>query len=88
MLGDPDYGHDIRQYINAAIVNTNFIAAAIENECLKDERVEGIDVAVTFDASTQTLSAEILVTVSEGEFAFTLDVTETSAAIFLTDEAA
>lgn len=81
LLGDPDYGHDIRQYINAAIINTTRIELAIENECLKDERVEGIEASVTFDKLTQTLTAEILVTVSDDEFAFTLNVTDTTAAI-------
>lgn len=88
LLGDPDYGHDIRQYINAAIVDTTKIALAIETECLKDERVAGVTVTVTFNPSTQELAASIEVETSDDEFEFTLNVTETSAAIFLRNEAA
>jgi hypothetical protein len=84
LLGDPDYGHDLRQYLNAAIVDTAQIANAIEIECLKDERVQGVTASVTFDAATQTITASIIVKISDDEsFPFTLAVGEASAAITL-----
>lgn len=83
MLGDPDYGHDLRQYINAAINNTSHVSLAGENECLKDERTEGVTAEVTLESSVQELSADIKVKVSDDEFEFTLNVTETTAAILL-----
>lgn len=84
LLGDPDYGHDLRQYINSAFQSTTRIEAAIENECLKDERVIGCEATVTYNAATQTLTSEISITVSdELSFTFTLMVTELTAAILL-----
>jgi hypothetical protein len=88
LLGDPDYGHDLRQYLNAAIVDTAQIANAIEIECLKDERVQGVTASVTFDAATQTITANIIVKISDAEsFPFTLAVGEASAAITLLEAA-
>lgn len=84
LLGAPDYGHDLRQYINSGFRNTSTIALAIENECLKDERVAGVTATVTYEVGTQTLTAQIEVTISDADsFEFTFILTSTTAQVLL-----
>jgi len=47
--GDALYGYDVRQHMNDDAPDVAAIAAAVTDELSKDERVEGVRSAVTFD---------------------------------------
>lgn len=79
-----DYGYDLRRFINADPRTKPRIESQAETELVKDERIDGADVDVTFlpDAVPPALTLEITLTPSEGPtFAFTLNVTATTFAI-------
>lgn len=73
---DEDYGLDLRAYLNAGISQgSGFafrLAAQIEAECLKDERVETIDAEVAFDIANEKLVAKLKGVASTGPFRLTL----------------
>ena len=73
---DEDYGLDLRAYLNAGISQgSGFefrLAAQIEAECLKDERVETIDAQVSFDVANEKLVAKLKGVASTGPFRLTL----------------
>jgi len=76
LLGDPNYGYDTRLLLNAPF-NAAFVEARITDECLKDERVEDVDVTVSFDRTTSTVTVAIVVTPSaDAVFEFTLNVSQ------------
>lgn len=76
---DEDYGIDLRAYLNAGIARgTGFafrLGAQIEAECLKDERVETVAAAVTFDDANEKLTVALNGVASTGPFRLTLSVT-------------
>lgn len=84
LLGDPDYGFDLRQYVNSGFSDPSVIEIGIENECLKDERVRGCSATVSYNASTQTITADIAVKISDEDgFPFTLTISDLSASVLL-----
>jgi hypothetical protein len=85
MLGDPDYGYDLRQHVNAAIVNTNAIATNAENECLKDERADGVTTDLSYIAATQALTLDMELSAADAEFKFTLEITDVTAELLWPD---
>lgn len=75
---DQTFGFDTRGLLNAPITTADLavIAARVEQEALKDERVLGCSATVTFD-TTQTpgvLSIRCLLTLATGPFALTLKI--------------
>lgn len=81
---DPNYGTDLRRWLNAAIDEKDIpdIRAEIETEAELDERVATADVSVEFDRSSASIKAKIELTlVDDRTFRFTLSVSQLSAAI-------
>lgn len=74
---DGTYGYDLRSQLNAAVDDfggTFAIAAAVEAEVEKDERVLAATAEVTFDASTERLRVAIAIMAADGPFALVLGV--------------
>ena len=81
----PNYGTDVQQFLLAK-VRPSVIAAAVKAECLKDERVESIDLTVTVDGNSMRL--DIQVTDAAGPFTFTLSITEAAVSLIALQQAA
>ena len=76
----PDYGLDLRQYLNEAITADVLyqMKAALELECEQDERVQNADAVVTFDQAQQTMLVTINATTASGPFRLNLSVSQVS----------
>ncbi len=74
--GDPEYGFDLRDKMNANWTQAELAAlgAQIEAECRKDERVEGATVTATHDLRTSTLRVDIQIQSAAGPFALIVQV--------------
>jgi hypothetical protein len=74
---DPDFGYDIFQLLNGTFSPNDItgIKADIENECLKDETIQDVDVTITLSSGN---IAEITVdlTTSIGPFSLVLDISD------------
>jgi phage baseplate assembly protein W len=75
---DTHYGTDIRYFLNEGFTNEaqSRIAAAVEAECRKDERVATVKATVTFNPAAQSLAISIALSDAAGPFTLTLDVTK------------
>lgn len=80
---DPDYGTDIRGYLNAPMTGPTVsqLVGDVQSECLKDERVQVCTAAPTFDRRASTLSIVINGTTSDGPFAFIFSVTSATVTL-------
>jgi phage baseplate assembly protein W len=76
----PDYGLDVRAWLNDAISQDLLyrLKASAERECEQDERVEAVEVAVTYVQATQALRLRVTATTAQGPFRFTLSVSQVS----------
>ncbi len=68
---DLEYGSDIRQFVNAQNVQAFAVEQTVENECLKDERVQTVSATVT-RADDGALTISVSVEAADGPFEFTL----------------
>lgn len=73
---DDSYGYDLRALLNAALdeADSPRIAALCEAQCLLDERVLAVRVAVTLYRAENRLRVSIGVECAEGPFSFVLGV--------------
>lgn len=81
---DPDYGLDLRAYLNrgTALQEIADLAGAVRNEITKDDRIESATVTATFEGTVLRVKVTITpVDPNLGEFRLTLAVT--SAAVLL-----
>ncbi len=81
---DPDYGLDLREYLNAALTDgeVGALAAAVGLELEKDERVASAQVAMTYIRSAGSLRLRCQVTVVDvGDMSMLLSISQTSAAV-------
>lgn len=69
----PNFGTDLRLYLLSK-TPAGVVAAAIENECLKDEQVQDVSATCQFLDSTRKLVAQVTVSDAEGPFVFTLEI--------------
>lgn len=83
----PDYGTDIRQYLNDAMTDArrSQIKSDVELEVLQDERFESCVCSVTF--INEVLRLSVLATTADGPFIFTIDVTQLTAVLVTAEEA-
>lgn len=72
----PNYGKDLRMYLNAAIDAAKLMSIKndIERECENDERVLTAVASIAFTPATETLTGRIQVTTKNGPFRFVLSI--------------
>lgn len=71
---DGNYGHDVRQYVNAPVQRPGVIESQVSGECLKDERV--LESEVTVLNVGEELRISVKITDARGPFTLTLVVTQ------------
>jgi len=71
LWSDPNYGADIREFLNTP-ARVEVVSQVVQNECLKDERVEDVSADVEYLDETETLQIKLAVTDEDGPFALTL----------------
>ena len=79
----PDYGTDVRSYLNDAVTQAklNLWKREIQRECEKDERILSAAAALSYDSPTTTLKISLSLTGADGPFALVLVVTAVSLSI-------
>lgn len=82
LLGDPDYGTCLEDYLNDDMSATDLAAlfAAAEAEALKDERVVAANVTGSLD-SLGVLTITVLLTDADGPFRLVLAVSAVSTTV-------
>ncbi len=82
LIGYPNYGYDLCQFVNADLNKRDLAAirAGVEAECLKDERVEGASADVVL-ATDGTLTVTIEVVGAKGPFTLVLGVSSVTVEI-------
>ena len=83
---DPNYGIDIRSYLNRGMTDEEIRAMGgqIRNELVKDDRIDVITVKVTFVPSAKLMTIEILARPFDATLGpFTLTLSATSAVILI-----
>jgi hypothetical protein len=78
---DLNYGHDVRQYLNAPLPQAGVIEAQVSAECLKDERVQ--DVTVDVVRVDESVSLSLTIVDEQGPFRLTLSVTSVTSELLL-----
>ncbi len=80
----PDYGVDLRQYLNESITDQvlSEAKATALAELRQDERVDTVDATVSYASSTQVLSFLFRGASAAGPFVFTLAVSQLTVAIY------
>lgn len=78
---DPNFGWDVRQYINAKMGPSDIAIAQaqISGECLKDEQVQSAVVSMTLSGGSMTLDIKLVSSV--GPFTLTLNVDQLTVAL-------
>lgn len=84
LLGSPDYGYDLRQWIGSSHPRPlGSIEAAIAEEARKDERVLDATASVAFDDATSTMTCTFAILGASGPFTMVLEVGAVTATIIL-----
>lgn len=80
---DPDYGYDLRAFLNAPIDDRMLfqIGVGVENEARKDERVFDAQAVATYDVQTETMTVVLRGSTSSGPFQLILAVDEVSVEV-------
>lgn len=80
---DPDYGTDVREFLNETIDDPQLkaIDAAIKGELEKDPRVLRAKGATTFNYQTMTLISAIEIETAEGPFDLVLGISSLTVSI-------
>lgn len=81
----PDYGFDLGQFVNADIDSALLqeIRSGVTSECLKDDRVTGCSVQVSYDPGAETIKVAVSVSSLTGTGKFIASIGKVSVA-FLT----
>ena len=79
---DPNFGFDVRQYINAKLTPQQRATAEanVTNEVLKDDEVQSADVTMSI-GDNGNVSIDIKFQAATGPFSLTLNVSQVSAAL-------
>lgn len=80
---DPNYGHDVRQYLHREMTRAQIAAAeqAIADEVEKDERVAAATVTLALDAQASQLTLDITVETADGPFTLILSISDITVEI-------
>ena len=81
----PDYGFDVRQFLNGHTGDTGAIVAGVVEQAEQDERVDSASARVTFVNSALTIRLSLVL--SEGTFAFTLTADKVTGKLLLSEAA-
>lgn len=75
-LPDPEYGFDVRAFLNESIgIGEIFrIESGVESEALKDERVDDADATVTYIESSASLRIELRLVDGQGPFDLVISI--------------
>jgi hypothetical protein len=88
LAGDPEYGYDLRAYLNRTLQPGEFesIGPRARKQLLLDERIKDATVLVTYTESISTLRVAITLTPASGAtpFPLTLELTPTTAPTVIT----
>jgi len=80
LIGDPNYGTDIRGWLNKDFVDSEAalfrLKTAIEDEASKDERVIGAEATVLYDPAEKRLRITIAIEGAAGPFDLVLAVSQ------------
>jgi hypothetical protein len=81
--GDPDYGLDLREWLNGDFTTSelNSKPSEIEDEVLKDERIQACTVTATFTPATSTAEIQILLEDADGPFSLVLAVSSVTVSL-------
>lgn len=81
----PDYGMDVRQFINESITDTTLgrIKAQVAYELQQDERVDDADAVVSYIPATGQLLITCQVSTSQGPFSFVLALSAVTVDLYL-----
>jgi phage baseplate assembly protein W len=71
---DPDYGTDLRKFVNQSGVTRAQVVSAIQTECLKDQRVASVTATVEFADTDMTIFISVTPDGESESFSFTLNV--------------
>lgn len=76
----PDYGLDLRSYLNEAVTADLLyrMKAAVELECEQDERIDGAKATITYAQSTMSMKVRVDVTTTTAALRFVLSVSQVS----------
>ena len=79
----PNYGTDIRAWLNEAMTTDDLFRAkvAVEAECEKDERVLSADAEVVLNRTLQTLTLRLTLTTAAGPFRLVLSVDQVTVTL-------
>jgi hypothetical protein len=82
VIQSPNDCIDVRSYLNKGVTQSQLqsISSVIQQEILRDARVNAVQVTVTYTASTGTTVIQEQIVSSYGPFALTLTLTATSFA--------
>jgi hypothetical protein len=83
LLYSPDYGWDLRDYLNDAITSAKLSQwqREIERECEADERVDSASASIVYDDQAQSLRITIGLVTAEGPFTLVLGVSKLTLTI-------
>lgn len=80
---NPDYGNDVRRYLNNSSPTATRIAADAQGEAEKDERVDRADASAVLSDSNKRLTLSLRLQDGEGPFDLTLNVDELTAELLI-----
>lgn len=85
LIDDPEYGLDLRQYVNGDLTRADLarLASEVETEARKDERVAAAKAVVAYDERAFKLTVTIEVRTGAGPFSLVLTVSQASATYLL-----
>ena len=85
LIDDPEYGLDLRQYVNGDLTRADLarLASEIETEARKDQRVAAVRAVVTYDERALKLTATLEVRTGSGPFSLVLTASQASATYLL-----
>jgi phage baseplate assembly protein W len=86
LIGDPDYGFDVTDYLNADMspLDIASMRSGIEQECMKDERVRSANATLEIDTES-SLEISISLETADGPFDLVLGVSDVTVAILKVD---
>lgn len=77
----PQYGYDLRQFLKGPVPAVAVVNGNVENELLKDERVEDVTADTSFDQNSEALAVHVVGRGALGPFDLTISIDAVSVEI-------